>query len=157
MLSDEWKWTTFQDSRCHCGSNCNLEKILWLKNTESRQTQQKNTCWQLSTCIHVWKLTLLFDLYEEITKHLVVMSVTHLAVSPSSAYSEDHGSFSDFCSLAVSTRTFVLRANADGKCAYLQLWCAISRVTLPDTLNPQGFNPPPTSLLQLRGRKRSIL
>lgn len=81
----------------------------------------------------------------------------HLAVSPSSAYSEDHGSFSDFCSLAVSTRTFVLRANADGKCAHLQLWCAISRVMLPDTLNPQGFNPPPTSLLQLRGRKRSTL
>lgn len=111
---------------------------------------------------HYLKLTLLFDLYNKIVKHFVVMSCTNSTPSFVIPQSEPiPNSFSatvlkaerfpaqlNLCqeqlhislSLVVSTRILPFRANAlMGDPVSLELGCAASRGALPDILHPKGF------------------
>lgn len=111
---------------------------------------------------HYLKLTLLFDLYNEIVKHFVVMSCTNSTPSFVIPQSEPiPNSFSatvlkaerfpaqlNLCqeqlhislSLVVSTRILPFRANAlMGNPVSLELGCAASRGALLDILHPKGF------------------
>lgn len=110
---------------------------------------------------HYLKLTLLFDLYNEIVKHFVVMSCTNSTPFVISQSEPIPTSFSatvlkaerfpaqlNLCqeqlhislSLVVSTRILPFRANAlMGNPASLELGCAAPRGALPDILHPKGF------------------